>query len=146
MVIIIIYFFYCILCFTLDFFSGTHLRTVRTGSQAPVYVHFEGRLNSANKFNSMSSYQRQITSLCQSNYSWMLETMNTWFCVILVTLSGAVSKLQRLLRTLPPTAGTVAGIKKPGLHRVKEFILSPTHTIYLYPMLCHKPWGFHCGR
>ena len=39
----------------------------------PRYVYFEENLDSANKFNNMTSQWRQITSLCQSTYAQTLE-------------------------------------------------------------------------
>ena len=52
----------------------------------------KGNLYSINKLENMTSYWRQITSLCQSRYAYKLELMSTLFYVILLTVAWAVFK------------------------------------------------------
>ena len=90
-----------------------------------------------------------------SDYVIVSIKLSMLFCVILVdiilcnfgdrSMSG-FEVTERGFWNLP--LRQVAGIKKqkPGLNRVKELELSPTHNVLLYPMLCHWSVGLHGGR
>ena len=58
-----------------------------------LYVYSEGNLDSANKFNNISSKWRQIKSFCQSKYAQKLEMTSTLFSEILVAVAWAVLNL-----------------------------------------------------
>ena len=64
-------------------------------SRFNVYVYFEGNLDSANKFNNMTSSWRYFTSLCQSSYAQKLEMMSILLPVILVAVGWGIFKLHR---------------------------------------------------
>ena len=115
--------------FTLDFFRCP-ASTVRTS------------LDSANTFNCITLYGSQITSLSQSNNT------NDEYIILCNFGDRSMNRFgvtERGFWSLP--LRQVAGLKKkPGLNRVKEFEFSPSHNVLLYPMLCHRSVGLHCGR
>ena len=66
-----------------DFYVlANFLDYIRDLNTVPFLCTLKGNLDSANKFNNITSQWRQSTSLWQSSYAQKLELMSTLLCVI----------------------------------------------------------------